>query len=135
MKNTGAAEWMGSFLIGYSGTFMDQLSIVPYLINILMTMIMSNLMSSSGTVAVLGPITLHMGGDPLFMGLSTAISSAFGFFSAVAAPACMIIYSSGLVKIKDFLRAGWRMGIISIITLLLMKIFYWPFIIQFINIH
>ena len=59
-------------------------------------------MSSIGTVAVLAPITLNMGGEPLFMGMTTAISSAFGYFSAVAAPACMIIYSSGLVKIKDF---------------------------------
>ena len=92
-------------------------------------------MSSSGTVAVIGPITLNMGGDPLFMGMTTAISSAFGYFSAVAAPACMIIYSSGLVKITDFLRAGWRMGIMSILTLLLIQAFYWPFIVKFFNIQ
>ena len=76
-----------------------------------------------------------MGGDPLFMGMTTAISSAFGYFSAIAAPACMIIYSSGLVKITDFLKAGWRMGLISILTLLLIQTFYWPFIVKFFNIQ
>ena len=90
-------------------------------------------MSSSATVAVLGPITLNMGGDILYMGMTTAIASAFGYFSVVAAPACMIIYSSGLIKISDFIRAGWRMGIMSISTLLLIYKFYWPLVINLIN--
>ena len=90
-------------------------------------------MSSSGTVAVLGPITLSMGGDPAYMGMTTAISSAFGYFSAIAAPACMIIYSSGLVKITDFFRAGWRMAIMSTVSLLIIYKFYWPLVIGFTN--
>ena len=135
MKNTGAAQWIGHSIIGYSGDVISNLTFLPYFINILLTTIVSNIMSSSGTVAVISPITLNMGGDPLFMGMTTAISSAFGYFSAVAAPACMIIYSSGLVKVSDFLRAGWRMGIMSIITLLLIQAFYWPFVVKFFNIQ
>jgi len=135
MKNTGAAQWIGNSIIGYSGDGIANLTFLPYFINILLTTTLSNIMSSSGTVAVIGPITLNMGGDPLFMGMTTAISSAFGYFSAVAAPACMIIYSSGLVKVTDFLRAGWRMGIMSILTLLLIQTFYWPFIVKFFNIQ
>jgi len=135
MKNTGAAQWIGNSIIGYSGDAIASLTFLPYFINILLTTTLSNIMSSSGTVAVIGPITLNMGGDPLFMGMTTAISSAFGYFSAIAAPACMIIYSSGLVKVSDFLRAGWRMGIMSILTLLLIQAFYWPFIVKFFNIQ
>jgi sodium-dependent dicarboxylate transporter 2/3/5 len=135
MKNTGAAQWIGNSIIGYSGDGIANLTFLPYFINILLTTTLSNIMSSSGTVAVIGPITLNMGGDPLFMGMTTAISSAFGYFSAIAAPACMIIYSSGLVKVTDFLRAGWRMGIMSILTLLLIQTFYWPFIVKFFNIQ
>ena len=135
MKNTGAAQWIGNSIIGYSGDAIASLTFLPYFINILLTTTLSNIMSSSGTVAVIGPITLNMGGDPLFMGMTTAISSAFGYFSAVAAPACMIIYSSGLVKVSDILRAGWRMGIMSILTLLPIQAFYWPFIVKFFNIQ
>ena len=135
MKSTGAAQWIGNSIIGYSGDAISNLTFLPYFINILLTTTLSNIMSSSGTVAVIGPITLNMGGDPLFMGMTTAISSAFGYFSAVAAPACMIIYSSGLVKVRDFLRAGWRMVIISILILSLLQAFYWPFIVKFFNIQ
>jgi solute carrier family 13 (sodium-dependent dicarboxylate transporter), member 2/3/5 len=133
MQNHGTALWIGNSITGVFGNLMEQFEVVRYLVIITLTTIMSNVMSSSGTVAVLGPISLQMGGDPLYMGMATAISSAFGYFSAVAAPACMIIYSSGLVRITDFLRAGWRIGIMSIITLLLVMLFYWPFIIRFTN--
>ena len=80
-----------------------------------------------------GPITLNMGIDPLYMGMTTAISSAFGYFSAVAAPACMIIYSSGMVKITDFFKAGWRICIMSALTLLIIYQFYWPLVIGLTN--
>ena len=133
MKNTGTAAWIGNSLMSQFVFLIDQYSFIPYVLNILLTTIMSNIMSSSGTVAVLGPITLSMGGEPLFMGMTTAISSAFGYFSAIAAPACMIIYSSGLVKITDFLKAGWRMALMSIMTLLLLYFFYWPLVVRFTN--
>ena len=133
MKNTGTALWIGNSLMSLFSPLIDQFTMIPYILNIFLTMLLSNIMSSSGTVAVLGPITLSMGGDPAYMGMTTAISSAFGYFSAIAAPACMIIYSSGLVKMTDFLKAGWRMAIMSTITLLLLYKFYWPLIIDFTN--
>ena len=133
MKNTGTALWIGNSLMGQFELLIDQFALIPYIMNIFLTTLLSNIMSSSGTVAVLGPITLSMGGEPIYMGMTTAISSAFGYFSAIAAPACMIIYSSGLVKITDFLKAGWRMVIMSTITLLVICKFYWPLIIGFTN--
>ena len=133
MKNTGTALWIGNFMMSQFSSLIDQFSIFPYILNIFLTTLLSNIMSSSGTVAVLAPITLSMGGEPLYMGMTTAISSAFGYFSAIAAPSCMIIYSSGLVKITDFLKAGWRMAIMSTITLLVIYKFYWPLIIGFTN--
>ena len=70
MKNTGTAAWIGNSIMNQFSFLIDQFSIIPYILNILLTTIMSNIMSSSGTVAVLGPITLSMGGDPLFMGMT-----------------------------------------------------------------
>ena len=133
MKNTGAALWLGNIISSQFSSITDQFNIVPYIINILLTTIFSNIMSSSGTVAVLAPITLNLGGEPIYMGMTTAIASAFGYFSAIAAPACMIIYSSGLVKTTDFLKAGWRVAFMSIFTLLLIYKWYWPMVIGLTN--
>lgn len=133
MKNTGTAVWIGESVIGLSGGIIDQFEQARYLFSIILTAFFSNIMSSSGTMAVFSPIVLSMGGHPLYMGMSAAIASAFGYFSPVAAPACMIVYSSGLIKIADFLKAGWRMGIASILTLICIILFYWPLVIRFTN--
>jgi sodium-dependent dicarboxylate transporter 2/3/5 len=86
---------------------------------------MANILSSSATVAVLGPITMNLVPDMMHIGLVTAVSSAFGYFTAVAAPACTIIYSSGMIKAKDFLRVGWRIGLVSILLLIVYVNTYW----------
>jgi sodium-dependent dicarboxylate transporter 2/3/5 len=70
---------------------------------------------------------MNLGSDTLHMGLVTAIASAFGYFTAVAAPACTIVYSSGMVKAKDFLKVGWKMGLVSIILLVIYANTYWLF--------
>ena len=90
-----------------------------------MTTTMANVLSSSATVAVLGPITLNLGENAMHLGLVTAIASAFGYFTAVAAPACTIVYSSGLVSAKDFLKVGWRAGVISMVLLVFYANTYW----------
>ncbi len=133
MKSTGVAAWIGESVIVLMGGVIDQIEQARYLFSIFLTAFFSNIMSSSGTMAVFSPIVLSMGGHPLFMGMSAVIASAFGYFSAVAAPACMIIYSSGMVKISDFLKAGWRMGLASLVTLICIILFYWPFMIRFTN--
>lgn len=130
IKITGAADWLASVFLSASGDLIQSSPVFTDGIIVLLTAVMANVLSSSATVAVLGPITLNLPGDPIHLGLVTAISSSFGFFTAVAAPACTIIYSSGLLKAKDFLQAGWKIGIISILTVIIYANFYWEFILK-----
>jgi len=102
INNTGAAAWLANNLIIFAGDLLSTVPIITDTIVVLLTTFLANVLSSSATVAVLGPITLNLPGDPIHIGLVMAFASAFGFFTAVAAPACTIIYASGLVKAKDF---------------------------------
>jgi sodium-dependent dicarboxylate transporter 2/3/5 len=126
MNQTGAAEWIAHVIITNLGRVIDNPAILQGSVSVLLTGVMSNILSSSATVAVVGPIVLDLGGDQILIGFATAIASAFGYFTAVAAPACTIIYSSGLVKSKDFLRAGWKMGVLSLVSLLGLSLLWWP---------
>lgn len=125
IKATGAAMWLASSIVDFVGPIINSMPFVADGIVTIMTAILANVLSSSATVAVLGPITMNLGSDNLHMGLVTAIASAFGYFTAVAAPACTIVYSSGMVKAKDFLKVGWKMGIISILLLVIYANTYW----------
>ena len=83
-------------------------------------------MSSAATVAVLGPIVLDMGGNPVITGIMTSISSAFAYLTVVASPTCMIIHSTGLISSSDYFKAGWKLFILSVLVLLIISTFYWP---------
>ncbi|MEE9571831.1 MAG: DASS family sodium-coupled anion symporter [Candidatus Neomarinimicrobiota bacterium] len=128
INHTGAAVWLANNVIKFGGEMMSSIPIFTDSLVILLTTLLANVLSSSATVAVLGPITLNLPGDPIHIGLIMAISSAFGYFTAVAAPACTIIYASGLVRAKDFLKVGWKVGLISIILLIVYTNTYWAII-------
>jgi len=125
IRSTGAALWLADQVIILFGGMMEVFPFFSDLIVILITTSMANILSSSATVAVLGPITMNLVPDMLHIGLVTAVSSAFGYFTAVAAPACTIVYSSGMIKAEDFVKIGLRIGLLSIILLMIYINTYW----------
>ena len=125
INHTGAAAWLANNVIELGGGLMSSFPILTDSIVVVLTTLLANVLSSSATVAVLGPITLNLPGDSIHIGLIMAMSSAFGYFTAVAAPACTIIYASRLVRAKDFLKIGWKIGLISIIILIVYANTYW----------
>ncbi len=125
IRTTGAALWLADQVIILFGGIMESFPFFSDFIVILVTTSMANILSSSATVAVLGPITMNLVPDMLHIGLVTAVSSAFGYFTAVAAPACTIVYSSGMIKAKDFVKIGIRIGLLSIILLMIYINTYW----------
>jgi sodium-dependent dicarboxylate transporter 2/3/5 len=121
MKDTGAALWIAENAISTLERITPNIDILRWFISVFLTGILTNLLSNAATVAVIGPIVLNMGGDPIIIGFSTAIASAFAYLTVVASPTCMIIHSSGLVKSKDYLKAGWKMFIMSATVLFFMS--------------
>lgn len=124
MKDTGAALWVAETTIDWMKMISEDVSILRWIVAVVLTGLLTNLLSNAATVAVIGPIVLNMGGDPLEMGFSTAIASAFAYLTVVASPTCMIIHSSGLVQQSDYLRAGWKMFIMSVSVLYIVSNFW-----------
>ncbi|UCH10174.1 MAG: DASS family sodium-coupled anion symporter [Fidelibacterota bacterium] len=128
LKNTGAALWVAQQILALTGGLLEQFAAAQYAVVVTLTTVVANIMSSSATVAVLGPLFMNFGGDPVLLGMATAVASAFGYLTTVGAPACMIIAATGLVSAKDFVQAGWRIVVVSIAVLMLALLLYWPHI-------
>ena len=128
IRLTGAATWLSDKILYGLGDVISSIPFFSDLLVIFMTTGMSNVLSSSATIAVLAPVTLNLVPEMLDVGLLTAMSSSFSYLTAVAAPACTIVYSSGMVKASDFLKIGFRVGLISIVLLILYVNVYWPLI-------
>ncbi|NKE70558.1 DASS family sodium-coupled anion symporter [Nitrospiraceae bacterium HYJII51-Mn-bac16s-1-B09] len=129
MKQSGVAEWIAkSFL-----TWVEPIGIhqgVPLLAAMsLMTVVLSSFMSSGATVGMLGPITLQIaslsGTSIVQAGFVTVISTSFVYLTSVASPACNIIYGGGYLNRTDFLKAGWKLVLVSFLLLLLISAGYW----------
>ena len=126
MKETGAALWVAEGTLHYLEIIFQDVAVVRWFVSVVITGILTNLLSNAATVAVLGPIVLDMGGNPLITGIMTSIASSFAYLTIVASPTCMIIHSTGLITSSDYLKAGWKLFIISVVLLLLISMFYWP---------
>ena len=126
MKETGAALWVAEGTLHYLEIIFQDVGVVRWFVSVVLTGILTNLLSNAATVAIFGPIVLDMGGNPVITGIMTSIASAFAYLTIVASPTCMIIHSTGLITSGDYLKAGWKLFIISIVLLLLTSTFYWP---------
>ncbi|MFC1890986.1 SLC13 family permease [Thermodesulfobacteriota bacterium] len=128
-KATGAASWLADSIM----TVVEPLGMnsgIPLVILVVFVGAgLTNLMSAGATVAVIGPVILGMaessGTNPLIVGIALAISSSAAFWLVIGTPASSIVYSSGLLTSKDFIRGGslaWPLAVIVIIGMIL---FYW----------
>ena len=126
MKETGAALYVAENALYYLKYIFKNIEMVRWFFTVILTAILTNLLSSAATVSVFGPIVLDMGGNPIALGIATSVASAFSYLTIVASPTCMIIHSTGLVTSNDYLKAGWKLFVISIILLFLVSFFYWP---------
>ena len=128
IKETEAGLWLANLTLKYMGIVINDQNIIIGFVSVVLTSILTNLLSSAATVAILGPIVLDMGGNPIITGIMTSIASAFSYLTIIASPTCMIIHSTGLISSTDYFKAGWKLYLFSIIMLYLVSRFYWPFL-------
>ena len=130
MKETGAARWVAESFLSLLEPIGVRTGVGLWAAVSALTAAVTNTMSNGAAVAVLGPITLNLavvaGEDPLVIGFITALSSALAYLTVVGTPACTIVYASGYLRTTDFLKAGWKMMLVSTIIILLVAWLYWP---------
>ena len=130
MKETGAARWVAESFLGILSPLGASEGLGLWAAVATLTTLVTNTMSNGAAVAVLGPVVLKMavvaGESPIVIGFITAVSSAFAYLTVVGTPACTIVYASGYLKTTDFLTAGWKMTVFSIILMLFAATVYWP---------
>ena len=114
---TGLAHWIGSQLTLLNG--LTLLLIILLLITAVnfLTEVTSNLATTAMLLPVLAPMALAIDVHPfvLMVGATTAASCAF--MLPVATPPNAVIFGSGHLQIKDMVKSGFWMNIISIIII------------------
>ncbi|MFH2050599.1 MAG: DASS family sodium-coupled anion symporter [bacterium] len=133
LDETGAAYWMARSIVVGLATFSLDSGAMLLGAGSIVTAFMTNLMADGPAAASVGPITLNIaavakpGTDLIpFMGLATACASSMAYLLIIGTPPNAIVYSSGYLEPKDFLRVGIVCFIAAFILLILMSVLYWP---------
>lgn len=124
---SGASDTIANGLMKLSFAFTPSMMLVLLMI---MTMAITNLISSSATAVLMGPIALSLAAsmgvspDPFLMSVSVAASSAF--LTPIGHQSNLLVMGPGGYKFKDY----WRLGLpLSLITLLIgapLILYVWP---------
>jgi len=129
LEKTGAGNFIAESIIGMLGDNASPLALLVVIF--IITMILTNFMSNTATVALLVPIGLEIANtlesDPRAMLVAIVIASSCGFATPISMPANTMILEPGGYKFTDYVKVGTPLMIVSaIVSIILLSIFY-PF--------
>ncbi len=132
LDSTGAAYWLARSAIEFLSNFGMDSGLPLMAVSNGLTAILTNLMADGPAAASVGPITLNMAGMVHpgsaylpFMAMATAIASSFAYCLIIGTPPNAIVYASGYLEPKDYLRAGLPLFFAANVVLLLLTGVYW----------
>ena len=132
LDSTGAAYWLARTCIEGLAHFGMDAGAPLLVLNNAMTAVITNLMADGPAAAAVGPISLNMAGlvHPgttflPFIAMSTACASSFAYCMIIGTPPNAIVYASGYLGPKDFLRVGVIMWIVANAFLMILTLGYW----------
>ncbi|MCK4365744.1 MAG: DASS family sodium-coupled anion symporter [Thermoplasmatales archaeon] len=125
IQETGAGKWIADVVFNVAGFNPYVMILVMIIITILLTEVMSNI----GAVAILLPIGIalapELGISPLLASMVIALSGGLAFMLVIATPGNAITYSSGYYSTKDLFKAGSIANILCIVIIFVVATTYW----------
>ena len=127
LNKTGITTWLAEWLATVSGTTGPYLILVGFFV---LAVVVSELMSNSGTVALLGPITISvaakMGINPMSLLAAITFGSSAAFAMPIGYQTSLMIYGPGGYRFKDFMLMGIPLDLILAVLALVLIPYFWP---------
>ncbi|MDA1269424.1 MAG: SLC13 family permease [Bacteroidetes bacterium] len=127
-KETGLADWIGQHLSLIEGvSFFVLLLIIVAAVNFL-TEVTSNVATASMLLPILASVAIKLDVHPFGLMVGATLAASCAFMLPVATPPNAVVFGPGYLKIKDMVKVGLWLNIISIILLTLMVYFILPWL-------
>ena len=122
-KDTGLAQWFAEQLITLEFLPLIVMTLVLVASINFLTEITSNLATTAMILPVLAPLAAAMGVHPYIFMIGATLAASCAFMLPVATPPNAVVFGSGYVSMKDMIRAGLGLNLISIL-LITVWVFY-----------
>lgn len=114
-QQLGTLAWIPLLLLNF---FIGALSLV-------ITMFASNTAAASILVPIAIPLAVTLGVDPILLTITIAIAASLDFALPVGTPPSTLAYSTGRIRLKEMLRVGLILDIVSLLLLTFGIIWIW----------
>lgn len=132
LVETGGAYWIARSILEALAPLGMSVGLGLLLTGNMITGLITQLMADGPACAAVGPVTLAMAGIAHpgtsmipFAAMSTAIASSLAYCLVIGTPPNAIVYASGYLESKDFLRVGIILWITNMAVLMLLCSTYW----------
>lgn len=132
LVDTGGAYWIARTLLLITEPLGLGQGLGLLLSGNVITGLMTQLMADGPACAAVGPVTLSMAGIAHpgtamipFVAMGTSIASSFAYMLVIGTPPNAIVYASGYLHARDYLRVGVILWFTNMAGLLLLASTYW----------
>lgn len=132
LVQTGGAYWIATMMLTLTEPLGLGKGLGLLLSGNVIVGLMTQLMADGPACAAVGPVTLAMAGIVHpgtamipFVAMGTSIASSFAYCLVIGTPPNAIVYASGYLEPKDFLRVGVILWFTNMAGLALMAATYW----------
>ena len=123
-NSSGLAIWIGEFSNYFYGYNIYLLIFIAVALIIYLTELNSN----TATVATFMPIliifAISINQNPLFFVIPATIAASCAFMLPIATPPNAVVFGSGKIAIKDMIKAGFLLNIISVVVVTIISIIF-----------
>lgn len=111
---TGFSEWLGNQVGALQGVPGWVVILVVIVVGLALTELTSNTATAAAFFPIFGAVAVGLGMDPLFMTIAVTLAVCSAFMLPVATPSNAVAFGSGEVSIKQMVRAGVWLNLISL---------------------
>ena len=127
-ESSGLALWIGGGLTSFEfGSIFLVLLILVTGVNFL-TEFTSNMATTAMLLPILPAIADTVGIHPYLLMIGTTLAASCAFMLPVATPPNAIVFGSSMIEVKDMVKAGIWLNLVSIVMITLIVYFAVPFI-------
>ena len=125
MIRSGLSHWIASQLSILQGTNILVINFLVGALSLIITMFASNTAAAAILVPIAIPLAIPLGIDLLLLTMTIAIAASLDFTLPVGTPPSTLAYSTGLIRVKEMIRVGLILDIISLLLLTFGVIWIW----------
>ena len=130
VSNSGLALWLGESLAPLNAFGTAVLVVAAVTLVIYLTELTSNLATTATLLPVMGAIAVQAGVAPIVLTVPITLAASCAFMLPVATPPNAIVFSTGVIRIPQMVRAGFFLNLIGVVVVSLISIYLAPRLLQ-----